>query len=117
VGAGVLAACVLFAQRIAHLVEVTRVLEPDGTVRYSVEGALFFASSNDLYTQFEYAADPQHVVVDLSGAQVWDASTVAALDAITHKYATRGKAATIVGLDPHSLDRFERHTGQLGGAH
>ena len=117
VGVGVLTACVLFAQRIAHLVDVERAVEADGRVRYSVSGALFFASSNDLYTQFEYAADPGTVVVDLSKAQVWDASTVAALDAITHKYETRGKTATIVGLDEHSSDRFERHTGQLSGSH
>ncbi|NEK56267.1 SulP family inorganic anion transporter [Geodermatophilus sabuli] len=117
VGVGVLVACVLFAQRIAHLVDVGRVVEADGTARYTVDGALFFASSNDLYTQFEYAADPGDVVIDLSNAQVWDASTVAALDAITHKYATRGKRVEIVGLDEHSTARFERHTGQLNGAH
>ncbi|RZU33909.1 SulP family inorganic anion transporter [Blastococcus saxobsidens] len=116
VGVGVLVACVLFAQRIAHLVDVDRVVE-GGTARYTVDGALFFASSNDLYTQFEYADDPEHVVIDLSGAQVWDASTVAVLDAITHKYATRGKSVEIVGLDEHSLSRFERHSGQLGAGH
>jgi SulP family sulfate permease len=114
VGVGVLVACVLFAQRIAHLVDVDRTVDAEGTARYTVEGALFFASSNELYTQFEYAADPVNVVIDLSKAQIWDASTVAALDAITHKYATRGKTASIVGLDEHSFDRFERHTGQLG---
>jgi SulP family sulfate permease len=116
VGVGVLVACVLFAQRIAHLVEVDRVVDGD-TARYSVDGALFFASSNDLYTQFEYAADPKNVVIDLSRAHVWDASTVAALDAITHKYETRGKSVEILGLQGHSADRFDRHTGQLAGAH
>jgi SulP family sulfate permease len=117
VGVGVLVACVLFAQRIAHLVEVTRVVDAQGTAHYSVDGALFFASSNDLYTQFEYAEDPAHVVIDLSNAHVWDASTVASLDAITHKYETRGKRVDIVGLNEHSFDRYERHTGQLSGAH
>jgi SulP family sulfate permease len=86
-------------------------------VRYSVAGALFFASSNDLYTQFDYAADPADVVVDLSKAQVWDASTVAALDAITHKYAMRGKTVDFIGLDEPSLARFRQHTGQLGAGH
>jgi len=117
VGVGVLVACVLFAQRIAHLVDVSRALAADGSVRYTVTGALFFASSNDLYTQFEYADDPDEVVVDLTGAQVWDASTVAVMDAITHKYATRGKRVEFVGLDEHSTARFERHTGQLGAGH
>jgi sulfate permease, SulP family len=118
VGAGVLAACVLFARRVAHLAEVTSVTDPDTGARvYSVHGALFFASSNDLYAQFDYAGDPQRVVIDLSRASVWDASTVAALDAITHKYATRGKSVEVVGLTGHSADRYERHTGQLAGAH
>ena len=44
-GPAVLVACVLFAQRIAHLVDVTRVLDHDGTVRYSVDGALFFGAA------------------------------------------------------------------------
>jgi SulP family sulfate permease len=117
VGVGVLVACVLFARRIAHLVDVTSTTDATGTKVYSVHGALFFASSNDLYTQFDYADDPADVVIDLSGAQVWDASTVAALDAITHKYATRGKTVEIVGLRGQSADRFDRHTGQLSGGH
>jgi SulP family sulfate permease len=117
VGVGVLVACVLFAQRIAHLVGVSRVVDADGTARYSVDGALFFASSNDLYTQFDYAGDPVNVVIDLSNAHVWDACTVAVLDAITHKYETRGKNVEIVGLQGHSADRIDRHSGQLAGAH
>jgi SulP family sulfate permease len=95
-------------------VSVDRSTDPSGRAVYAVHGALFFASSNELYTQFDYAGDPADVVVDLSGAQIWDASTVAALDAITHKYATRGKRVEIVGLAGHSADRFERHSGQLG---
>ncbi|MGY1856077.1 SulP family inorganic anion transporter [Modestobacter sp. SYSU DS0290] len=118
VAAGVLVACVLFARRVAHLVEVTSEVDPDADTRvYSVRGALFFASSNDLYTQFDYAGDPQNVVIDLTDAHVWDASTVAALDAITHKYELRGKHVQVVGLTGHSADRYERHSGQLTGAH
>uniref|UniRef100_UPI001F153307 STAS domain-containing protein n=1 Tax=Pseudomonas viridiflava TaxID=33069 RepID=UPI001F153307 len=49
-------------------------------VRYRVRGALFFASSNDLVTRFSYAEDPEHVIIDLADAHVFDASTVAALD-------------------------------------
>jgi SulP family sulfate permease len=117
VGAGVGVACVLFARRVAHLVEVTAVTDADGARVYSVSGAMFFASSNDLVYQFDYANDPQNVVIDLSAAHVWDASTVAALDAITHKYETRGKTVEIIGLHGHSFDRYLRHTGQLAGAH
>jgi SulP family sulfate permease len=114
---GVLVAMVLFARRVAHLTETQRELveNPDGTVtsRYTVTGELFFASSNDLYTQFEYANDPDQVVIDLSRSHIWDASTVASLDAITTKYARKGKAVEIVGLNESSAARHGRLTGSL----
>ncbi|WTA11331.1 SulP family inorganic anion transporter [Nocardioides sp. NBC_00850] len=116
---GVLVAMTLFARRVAHLTHTHRELveDADGSMRavYRVTGELFFASSNDLYTQFEYADDPDEVVIDLSDSHIWDASTVAALDAITHKYATKNKSVRIVGLNPSSADRHERLTGQLSG--
>ncbi len=113
--AGVLAATTLFARRVAHLTEVRQVAHPDeGTRVYAVTGELFFASSNDLVHQFDYAGDPAEVVIDLSGAHVWDASTVAVLDAITTKYAARGKTVTIVGLDAAGTQRHRRLSGHLG---
>lgn len=116
VGVGTLVATVLFARRVAHMTETHRQLLSDDAgeyAHYRVTGELFFASSNDLYTQFEYAADPARVVVDLSGAHVWDASTVASLDAIETKYARRGKSVEIVGLDAASAERHGRLTGTL----
>ena len=72
-----------------------------------------FASRNDLYTQFEYAEDRDRVVIDLSASHVWDASTVASLDAITTKYHRKGKTVDIVGLNRASAERHERLTGEL----
>jgi sulfate permease, SulP family len=116
--AGVLTAMVLFARRVAHLVEVTSVTDPDGgEVIYSVHGEIFFASSNDLVYQFDYANDPDRVVVDLSHAHVWDASSVAALDAVTTKYARRGKTVEITGLNEASARMHDRLAGELAGAH
>jgi SulP family sulfate permease len=116
---GVLVAMTLFARRVAHLTGTHRVVEDDadGTTRavYTVAGELFFASSNDLYTQFQYADDPEHVVIDLSRSHIWDASTVASLDAITTKYERRGKTVEIVGLDDASAERHGRLTGGLAG--
>lgn len=116
VGAGVLLAMVLFARRVAHFVTVQRTVdEGAAAVTYSVQGELFFASSNDLYTQFEYALDPDRVLIDLSASHVWDASTVAALDSITEKYRTHGKTARITGLNDASDAIRNRLSGQLGG--
>ncbi|MEO5665333.1 MAG: SulP family inorganic anion transporter [Nocardioides sp.] len=117
VAVGVLVAMTLFARRVAHLTETHRELveNRDGTtsVVYRVTGELFFASSNDLYTQFEYAEDPDHVVIDLSASHIWDASTVASLDAITTKYQRKGKTVEIIGLNASSAERHERLSGSL----
>lgn len=118
VAVGTLTAMVLFARRVAHLTDVVKVDQPDpDTQVYAVSGQLFFASSNDMVYQFDYTGDPDNVVIDMSGAQIWDASTVATLDAITTKYAAKGKTATIVGLDDTSAERHRRLTGRLAGSH
>ena len=82
-----------------------------------VDGELFFASSNDLYTQFEYALDPEHVVIDMHASHLWDASTIAALDAITEKYRHHGKDVKIIGLNDASILMRERLGGKLGAGH
>ncbi len=120
VGVGVLVAMVMFARRVAHFVTVDRsVAEIDGVpvATYRVDGELFFASSNDLYTQFEYALDPERVVIDMHASHLWDASTIAALDAITEKYRHHGKGVDVVGLNDASLLMRQRLGGKLGAGH
>jgi len=111
---GVLLATVLFARRVAHVIRTTRTLSDDGqSVRYEVHGPLFFASSNDLVDRFDYASDPHAVVIDFSRSQVWDASTVAALDSIEVKYRHHDIEVRFVGLDERSLAFHARLSGKL----
>lgn len=119
VGVGVLVAMVLFAHRVAHFTRVTRLdaSDEDNKRVYRVEGELFFASSNDLVYQFDYTGDPTEIVIDMSRAHVWDASTIASLDAVRHKYETKGKKVTITGMDAASSARHDRLSGNLGGGH
>ncbi|MGC0380989.1 SulP family inorganic anion transporter [Streptomyces sp. SAI-129] len=115
---GTLTAMVIFARRVAHLADVTAVADPDDTaVVYRVTGELFFASTNDLVGRFDYAGDPEKIVIDLSAAHIWDASSVAALDAIETKYAQRGKSVEIIGLNDPSADLHGKLTGELAGSH
>ena len=121
---GVLTAMVMFTRRVAHLVHVEKVAEfdtnHDGTIdtrTYRVHGQLFFASSNDLVYSFDYTDPAEHIVIDLTDAEVWDASTVATFDSITTKFRARGKDVTIIGLDGVSQERLDRFSGRLGGGH
>ena len=111
---GTLVAMVGFARRVAHFTQVTAEDGPGADTRtYRVRGQLFFASSNDLVTQFDYIRDPANVIIDMSETHIWDASTVASLDAISMKYATKGKTLTITGLNPDSSFRHESLSGNL----
>ncbi len=113
--AGAVVAMLLFARRIAHVIHAERAVSEDGeSVLYTVRGPLFFASSNDLFEHFDYANDPKRVIIDLTHAQIWDASTVAALDGIEHRYRRYGAEVTIAGLDGRSSDFHSRLTGNLG---
>ena len=115
---GVVIAMVMFARRVAHFTQVVDVAHPDDDTRvYAVVGELFFASSNDLVYQFDYVGDPTNVVIDLSRSHIWDASTVATLDAITTKYAAKGKNVNIIGLNDASQERHTKLAGHLGAGH
>lgn len=113
---GVFVASVMFVRRVAHLITVKRELAAVGgepAARYSVEGQLLFASSNDLTTMFDYAGDPERVVIDLSRSHIWDASTVAALDAIVTKYEQRGTSVEIIGMNEFTTAFHSRLSGGL----
>ncbi|MFF7382045.1 SulP family inorganic anion transporter [Streptomyces griseoluteus] len=113
---GSLVALTVFARRVARSAEVTSVLDPDGsTMVYRVTGNLFFASADDLAHRFAYATDPGRVVIDLSAAHVWDASSVAALDAVEARYAEHGATVEITGLDERSARLHTTLTGELAG--
>ena len=115
---GVIVAMVMFARRVAHFTQVVDVAHPDQDTRvYAVVGELFFASSNDLVHQFDYVGDPENVVIDMSQSHIWDASTVATLDAIQTRYAAKGKNVMIIGLNDASQERHQRLAGHLAGSH
>ncbi|MCB5292538.1 hypothetical protein BJQ90_01974 [Arthrobacter sp. SO3] len=120
VGVGVLVAMVMFARRVAHFVTVERTVKTIGgheTATYVVDGELFFASSNDRYTQFEYALDPEHVIMDMHASHLWDAPTTHHRRPGRHHREIpppRQGREKIVGLNDASILMRERLGGKLG---
>jgi len=53
------------------------------------------------------------VVIDLTESRIWDASSVAALDAIEEKYRGNGATVEVRGLDERSANFHGRITGHL----
>lgn len=116
--AGVFIEAVLFVRRVAHVVDVTGEMnEETATMKYIVTGELFFASSNDLYYLFDYNISAPRVQIDFTQAHVWDGSSVAALDAIVHKYGTHGKSVEIIGLNKLSQNIHDKLSGNFPATH
>lgn len=111
---GVGCAIVLFVRRAAgatHVVGHRPPEQPDTHV-YRVTGTLFFASVGSLSDQFDFASPPRNVVIDLSDAHVWDATSVATLDTISDRFRSRGTEVAIAGLTDASAQlhsRLSRH--------
>jgi SulP family sulfate permease len=116
--AGVLLSAIFFARRVAHIVEVTDVVDPDRNVRiYHVTGELFFASTNELVHAFDYFEETPNVIIDLTDAHVWDSSAVAVLDTIVDKFDRHGTHAEITGLNVASTELHQRLTGHMSSSH
>ena len=114
VGVGAVLAALLLLQRAASAFDVVREPSADGAVVvYRVRGALFFASSSGLADRFFHADDPQRIVIDLADSRIWDASSVAALDAIEEKYRDNGATVEVRGLDERSANFHGRISGRL----
>jgi SulP family sulfate permease len=111
---GVLVALLVLTKRVASFATVSRRVVGD-TAHYTVDGELFFATSNELTHRFDYRGDPPDVIIDMSKSHVWDASTVAALDAVTTRYRRHDKTVTIEGMNEASAVLHERLTGHVGG--
>ncbi len=110
---GVVLASIFFARKIAKLVHVTsRLDESTRTRTYTVEGQLFFVSSEAFLAGFEPAEDVDSVVVDLTRAHLWDATAVEAIDKLVTRFRARGTGITLRGVSEDGaalLDRLAEH--------
>ncbi len=111
--AGVLLSGLFFAWKVAQIFRVTSTLSDDGAHRtYLIEGQLFFASGEDFMAAFDFKEAVERVTIDVSGAHIWDISSVTALDMVILKLRREGATVDIVGLNEASetiVDRLAIH--------
>lgn len=105
--AGVVMSALVYGWRSARIKAVGSTGD-NGAKTYQVSGQLFFASMAAFADLFAYAADPEHVVMDFSGAHVWDHSGVTAIAKAVQKYGALGKSVSVVGLDEESQTLVDR---------
>ncbi|ULL19185.1 SulP family inorganic anion transporter [Paenibacillus sp. H1-7] len=112
---GVIMSALNFGWKMARLRSRTFMNE-NGHKVYEISGQLFFGTMTHFVEQFEYAEDPEHVVIDLSASHVWDHSAVTAISKATQKYAALGKKVTLTGLNQESRQMIDRVGLTAGGS-
>ena len=116
VAVGVMLSGVFFTFKVARLLDVGHrdEIRADGQPvrRYRVAGQVFFASADAFIESF----DPrdvagQAVEIDVSGANFWDITAVAALDKVLTRFAHHGCPAALSGVNDNSARLFAQFKG------
>ncbi|MED4910676.1 SulP family inorganic anion transporter [Brevibacillus centrosporus] len=105
--AGVVLSAVIFGWKMARL-KSTEELNEDGIKVYVISGQLFFGTMTHFIEQFDYQADPEHIIINLSRSHIWDHSAVTAVSKVVAKYQQLGKHVSIEGLNAESRSLMER---------
>ena len=110
---GVILNALLFSQKIAQLVFVDSIIDPQGEKRvYHVAGQIFFVSINEFLAKFDFREDVDFVKIDLTHAHLWDQSAIAALDKVVINFRRNGANVELVGLNQASatlVDKLAMH--------
>ena len=110
---GVMLSGIFFAAKIAQLFRIRSTLSADGRERtYVVEGQLFYGSAEDFANAFDFREAVEVVTIDVSGAHIWDISSVQALDMAILKFRRAGAEVRLTGMNEASetlVDRLAIH--------
>ena len=111
--AGVALACFFFTRKVAKWSKVESELNESGTARtYNVKGQLYFVSTEDFVNSFDTSEKLEHVNIDLTQSQLWDATAVAAIDKVVLRFRKNNIPVTISGMNELSQwihDRLAIH--------
>jgi SulP family sulfate permease len=106
---GVLLSSIFFARKVTKIFEVSSLLSADGTQRtYAVSGQIFFASAEAFGDAFDLKEAIERVVIDVSGAHIWDLTAVAALDRVVLKFRREGTEVELLGMNKASATLVDK---------
>jgi len=110
---GVLLASLFFANKIGRFMVVKSDLSENGEERtYRVVGQVFFASSDQFLTAFDFKEALERVTIDLSNAHFWDITSVSSLDRVVIKFRREGTDVNLIGMNEATstiVDKFGIH--------
>ncbi len=73
-----------------------------------MESQIFFASAESFIAAFDFSDHVRQVVIDVSGAHLWDITAVGALDKVVTKFRRAGVDVRMLGFNKASADMVDR---------
>ena len=113
---GVLLSAVFFARKMAKVISVEEIESTEEERQYVVRGQLFFASADLFLAGFEFHGHPRRVVIDMTGVQLWDITSVSAVDRVVFRYRRQGARVELIGLNEEAA-ALVRRVGRHDKAH
>ncbi|MFK2825361.1 SulP family inorganic anion transporter [Bacillus sp. B190/17] len=98
--AGVILSAIFFTAKISKI-KVNKQVEKERTT-FTVEGQLFFASVDSFVDAFDFTVDHKEILIDFSGAHIWDDSAVGAIDKVVMKHREGQNTVMMKGLNSSS---------------
>lgn len=95
---GVIISALVYAWKSAYHIWASKSTDHNGTLVYTLHGAIFFASVESFKELFDPKNDPDHVIIDFKNTRVWDHSALQAIDEIAEKYIENNKRLQLVHL-------------------
>ncbi len=102
---GVVIGVILSALFFVASISKVKIHEKNGT--YTVEGPLFFASTQSFVQTIEQSPF-DHIIIDLSSSHLWDESSVGAIVKVVSKLEEQDKSVNVVGLNPASQALYNK---------
>jgi SulP family sulfate permease len=98
--AGVVMSAIIFGWKMSRLKARTAIDEH--TKVYKISGQLFFGTASHYVDLFDFANDPDNIIIDFAQSHVWDHSAVTAIAKVNYRYEQLGKTVIISNLNEES---------------
>lgn len=106
---GILLASVFFARKVAQQTRVrTSFDEATRTRTYVIEGQVFFVSTAAFMDAIDQRERLQHLILDFSNANIWDATAVEAIEGLKRRFEARGASVELIGVDMREQELMRR---------
>lgn len=88
---GVIVSALVFAWEHAKHINVTSLIDENGSKVYELNGPLFFGSVKNFRELFQPENDPDDVIIEFQNSRVTDHSAIEAIDSLAERYIQAGK--------------------------